>query len=648
MNRSSFIFILACLSGCGARSTPAEKPADPVDVASTVDRYCLGCHNAISKQGGLILEDLEPDDRATWGRVADALRSRSMPPAGRPSPTPSERAAVDAWLGLEVFGCSATEAEPGRVTMRRLNRPEYNNAIRDLIGLDLRPADDFPADDVGYGFDKIGDVLSMPPILMEKYLAAADLAIEAAGRSPDAWAKLMAPPLDDVPPGLRKPIFPVRSDPIKRIGRPEPAAPVVEDPEAIALRRASEVLRAFADRAFRRPVTQSELARLVGLVESARKDGDDEAQAIRYALKAVLISPHFLFFVEEETPGRGRPIGEFELAARLASFLWSSLPDDELERLAARGELRRAGNLSAQVRRMLEDPKARALVDGFALQWLQVRGLRDHAPDPGSFPDFDEPLRRAMLEEASRFCASIMLEDRPIREFLDADHTFVNERLARHYGISGVSGDHFRRVSLAGGPRGGVLTLASVLTVTSNPTRTSPVKRGKWVLDNILGMPPPPPPSGVEALKAEGGIEHQATTRRRMEQHRADPGCASCHARMDPLGFSLEDFDAIGAWRTSEAGRPIDASGTLPGGEPFRGAPGLRAILIGRHDAFARALAEKLLTYALGRGLTDLDRCALDEIDRKRKLGDGRFFGLVIAIVESPPFQGRSKSRGNP
>ena len=668
MNKFLTSLGLACLlsmaSGCDQRagSSPAEAtpvvilpvrpaPSFAENVAPMLSTYCVGCHDADTASGGVNLEGVEGADAggrdvALWGRIADVLRAGAMPPRGKSRPDPENLAAIESWIEAEVFRCGdPNAADPGRVTLRRLNRPEYNNTIRDLFGLDLRPADRFPADDVGYGFDTIGDVLSMPPILMEKYLDAADSIVEAVSRDPKAWSRIMNPPKDEIPRALRSPIIPVRTYPDKRVGIPAPKPP--EDPEVAEIRRIIQIIRGFADRAYRRPATEEELFRLEGLVETAHRDGMTREQGVRDALIAVLISPSFLFLVEEEPesgePGKSQLVDEFKLAARLSYFLWSSMPDDELYRLAARGELRRGDNLANQVRRMLRDEKARALVEGFAAQWLQTRTLKDVTPDPGRFPDFDEPLRQAMLEETSRFCGAIIREDRSVFEFLDADYTFVNERLARHYGIPGVVGDHFRRVSLAGTPRGGVLTHASVLTVTSNPTRTSPVKRGKWVLDNFLGMPPPPPPEGVEALKAEGDANHSATLRQKMERHRDDPRCASCHARMDPLGFSLENFDGIGAWRTAENGETLDSGGMLPGGESFQGPEGLRSVLIARRESFARCLAEKLLTYALGRGLGLADRCFVDEIVRKLEQGGDRFSSLVAAIVESPPFQNRSK-----
>ena len=663
-----FAFPLACLvgmAGCDPGATPplaAIRPAAAVpvvtiappalpqptyeaDVAPMLDRHCLACHDSATGEGGLVLDGDGPGLEA-WTRVADALRSGAMPPPGRPRPSPGELVALATWLDAQVFRCSGPDAEPGRVTMRRLNRAEYDRTIRDLIGLDLGLAASFPADDLGEGFDTNGDVLSIPPILMEKFLEAADRAIAEAARSPGVWAKLIDPAPDAIPPSLRKPTFAARTEPVKRIGRPSPVGPVAEDPEVVALRRAGEVLRGFADRAFRRPATADELARLVGLVESARKDGDGPDEAIRHAFKAVLIAPAFLFHVEEELGQDGlQPLGDFELAARLSYFLWGSLPDDELYGLAVRGELGRGDHLADQARRMLRDPKAMALVDGFVAQWLQLGALRDATPDPGRFPDFDEPLRRSMLRETLLFAGAIVREDRPVSEFLDAGFTFVDERLARHYGISGVSGDRFRRVSLEGTGRSGVLTQASILTVTSNPTRTSPVRRGRWVLDTLLGVAPSPPPAGVEGLKPGSGEGRPETLRHRMERHRAEPGCASCHARMDPLGFALEGFDGIGSRRSLDEGRPIDASGTLPGGESFAGASGLRDVLVARREAFARCLAGKLLTYALGRGLGPSDRCAVDEIVSKLGEGGGRFSSLVAAVVESRPFRERSSPR---
>jgi hypothetical protein len=327
------------------------------------------------------------------------------------------------------------------------------------------------------------------------------------------------------------------------------------------------------------------------------------------------------------------------------------MPDDELFAQARTGQLRKGGNLQAQVRRMLADPRSRALVENFAGQWLQLRNLKNATPDKRSFPAFDEALRAAMLKETELFFAAIVAEDRSVLDFLDADFTFVNERLARHYGMTGVKGDGFRRVSVAGTQRGGVLTQASILTVTSNPTRTSPVKRGKWILENILGTPPPPPPPDAGELSEDKNVVLSGSLRKRMELHRSNATCASCHQRMDPLGFGFENFDAIGAWRDRDGPYPIDPSGTLPNGQSFRGPRELKAILKGKHEAFGRCLTEKMLTYALGRGLElgdDADQPVVERIAGSLARNHYKFSSLVLEIVQSEPFQKRRSQRGNP
>jgi Protein of unknown function (DUF1592)/Protein of unknown function (DUF1588)/Protein of unknown function (DUF1585)/Protein of unknown function (DUF1595) len=455
----------------------------------------------------------------------------------------------------------------------------------------------------------------------------------------------MNPPADAFPLAFRKYTPPVRSS---RDNKPLRGVATAVDPELARQQHIYDILRAFADRAFRRPATHAEVTRLLAIVLSAENDGEAADAALRAALRAVLASPQFLFRLEQVREPGPAPSGDFDLASRLSYFLWSSLPDDELLQLAGRGALRRAGVLRAQVRRMLGDPRAHAFAADFAEQWLQTRRLGDVAPDPKLFPDFDESLRSAMIRETRLFCRSIQAEDRSILDFIDAEDTFVNERLARHYGLAGVVGDDFRRVSLAGTPRRGILTQASILAVTSNPTRTSPVKRGKWILENILGVSPAPPPSGVEALKEDKFATAAHTLRERMEKHRSDPNCASCHGRMDPLGFALESFDAVGARRTREGGLAIDDSGRLPGGRDFRGPDGLRSLLQTRRDAFARCLAEKMLTYALGRGLDRSDRRTVDRIVARLAANRYRFSALVLAIVENQSFREPAKAGGPP
>jgi hypothetical protein len=637
-----------------ADDEPAGVPVKPdfaTDIAPLVTKYCVGCHSRAKARGGVVLEEWQEAtaarERPLRERVAAELRTGSMPPPGRPRPTAAELEAFNAWLDATDDSTGAPAEEAGRTTLRRLNRSEYNNTIRDLFGLDLRPAADFPADDVGHGFDNNGNVLSLPPLLLEKYLTAAEEVVEAAFRSDTVRQRLLRPPPDD-PLLLRYRAirYPVR-DHGKRLVLSAADLPPA-DPAAVELDRAYQVLRAFADRAYRRPVTHYELTRLLRFVEAARKDGAGCEKGIRLALRAVLVSPHFLFRPEPiGGPGQEELAGDlrdFEMATRLSYFLWGSMPDEELFHHAARKTLRQGTNLSAQVRRMLQDPRSRWLAESFAGQWLQTRSLAAFTPDPACFPDFDEPLRAAMLRETELFFDAIVREDRSVLEFLDADSTFVNERLARHYGIPGVAGDEFRRVSLAGTPRGGILTQASVLAVTSNPTRTSPVKRGKWVLDNILGAPPPPPPPGAGDLREDRQAALSGPLRQRLERHRTDPACASCHRRMDPLGFGLENFDAVGAWRSRDGAFPIDASGTLPGGTAFNGPTELRAVLKTRPNVFARCLAEKLFVYALGRGIDRHDRRVIEAIVRKLARHDYRFSALVLAIVQSDSFQGTQRA----
>jgi len=405
---------------------------------------------------------------------------------------------------------------------------------------------------------------------------------------------------------------------------------------------ARAIIGSFAKRAFRRPVTTEEVDRLIKFFELAQKNGDSFEKSVKLALQAVLVSPHFLFRelpLSADVPKKAYEVDEFTLASRLSYFLWSSMPDEELFALAERGELRK--NLDAQVKRMLKDARSRALVDNFAGQWLQLRNLAIMAPDAKLFPGFDDALRAAMQKETEMFFETVMREDRSILDFLNGDWTFVNERLAQHYGMRGVKGDEFRRVSLKGTHRGGVLTQGSVLTLTSNPTRTSPVKRGKWVLENLLGTPPPPPPPDVPNLD-DTGRELTGTLRQRMEQHRTNPVCAGCHARMDPIGFGLENFDGIGAWRTKDDKSPVDAAGELVSGEKFKDAVGLEAILLkNKRDEFVQCLSEKVLTYALGRGMEYYDKATLKPITQGVAKNNYKFSSLIMEVVKSVPFQMR-------
>jgi mono/diheme cytochrome c family protein len=422
----------------------------------------------------------------------------------------------------------------------------------------------------------------------------------------------------------------------RRIFTCRPASPEQEAPCA------KEIVSTLAKRAYRRPVTDEDLQTLLTFYNTGRAEGGFEV-GIQRALERVLVSPYFLFRAERDPGAPAGRISDLELASRLSFFLWSSIPDDALIDVGARNALHEPAELERQVKRMLADPRASALVDNFASQWLFLRNVDAAAPDPRVFPDFDEALRRAMRRETELFVHDVLANDRSVRELLTADYTFLNERLARHYGVAGVYGDHFRRVSIAGTPRRGLLGHASLLTVTSYAHRTSPVLRGKWMLDNLLGSPPPPPPPDIPALQETNKTGKALTMREAMEQHRANPSCASCHARMDPLGFALENYDAVGRWRTQAANTPIDASGTLPDGTRFDGARGLIDAILRRPDAFATTVIERLMTYAIGRGIEHFDAPAIRAIRRDAAAQDYRFSAIVLGIVKSVPFQMRAR-----
>jgi len=759
--------LLAGGLGAGAlRAAPAEPEAYEREIRPLLEKYCYDCHGDGMKKGEVSLDSWKSTeealgDKTAWERVINVLERGEMPPKKKKQPTEAERERLGRWIERTPLDGDCDAPDPGRVTLRRLNRAEYNNTVRDLLGVDFKPAADFPVDDSGFGFDNIGDALSIPPLLLEKYLAAADKIVDAAlglneagapekRRYPidqlevgynakqrgDGWVGLNTIEEDDLAITLERAVpaeylarvrayarqdaerpmditFLVDQKParVAQVGTNAAAAEIYEArvtvpagkhrvrmavrrikdglPEAEALRwksgkeqqgmvfvewlelegpfpltdaaprivlpgageggeGARRFLGQFASQAFRRPAAEAEVSRLLGLASRAWERGNSHAAGLAVAMKAALVSPHFLFRgelqPEPDNPRAVHPVNEYALASRLSYFLWSTLPDAELIGHARAGTLR--ANLTAQVRRMLADGRARSLVDNFAGQWLQFRNVSQLTPHDGTFTDFNEPLREAMRRETELFFENVLREDRSVMEFLTADYTFVNGRLAKHYGISGVEGPDFRRVPLAGTPRRGVLGHASVLALTSNPTRTSPVKRGKWVLETLLNAPPPPPPPGVSELQDEGK-ELTGTLRQRLEQHRADALCASCHARMDPIGFGLENFDAIGAWRELDRKEPIDAAGELMTGEKFEGPLELTRILSEeKREQYLRCLAEKMLTYALGRGVESHDRCAVREIVAALEKNDGKFSALVLAITQSAPFQMRRGEAG--
>jgi hypothetical protein len=774
---------------------------------AVLDRYCVTCHNQRLKTAGLALDALDlthvAEHAEVWEKVVRKLRTGAMPPAGRPRPEKAVYDATSAWLEEELDRAAAAHPRPGRPTLHRLNRAEYRNAVRDVLGLDIAAESLLPPDNAGYGFDNIGDVLSLSPALTERYLGAAakisQMAIGRARGSPAPETYFVPTDLDqqarvseDLPFGSRggtaiRYYFPadgeyllkirlhetaaglrgmlaepsqldVRIDGVKvqtfpvggRRPRQQQNAPKPEQEKdaskppqeqltpaaagAAARRAAGEfevrvpvkagsrlvqvyfvqrtsalledliepelrstslpndtsgepavssviitgpydaigagdspsrrrifvcrpqgaedvacakrIISNLARRAYRRPVTDAGLQDLFDLyLDGARRGGFESG--IEVALRAILVSPEFLFRFESEPPNiapkAAYRITDLELASRLSFFLWSSVPDDELLEIAAQGRLRSPAVLEQQVRRMLADRRSQALVSNFAGQWLHVRNVAGLQPSPELFFEFDDNLRQAFQRQTELFFESILRGDRTVLDLLDADYTFVNERLARHYGIPGVYGEQFRRINLPpDSVRRGLLGQGSILTVTSYANRTSPVLRGKWILENILGTPPPPPPPDIPELIERSSDGKVLPMRERMAQHRDNPVCASCHGQMDPLGLALENFDAIGRWRVvDESDTPIDASGTLPDRTGFQGPAELRKVLMGRADDFVVTLTDKLLTYALGRGLEYYDAPAVRHIKRESARTNYRFASLIMAIVESTPFQMR-------
>jgi hypothetical protein len=616
-----------------------------------------------------------------------------MPPAKKKQPSPEQKEAIVHWVKNSVFHADPANPDPGRVTVRRLNRVEYQNTIKDLMGIKYNTQVEFPPDDTGFGFDTISDVLTLPPMLLEKYMIAAEKIVAEAvpeNKEPEK-------PKDKDTDKDKEKIKERNETKAKAYARFFPGEIPADAQGRRAYARA--VLGDFARKAFRRPVVEKTVNRLAALAEEYySKPGKTVEAGIGQAMVAVLASPRFLFR-EEETEGKpsgaGYPlVDEYALASRLSYFLWSTMPDEELMRLADEGRLRQ--NLSAQLARMLKDKRSRGLVDNFTGQWLRARDMddiqiesvevlkRERGANPemekfrrryreldergddqlspeeklektgiadSFFKRFQVPLRpglsgdlrRDMRNETQEVFSYVLHEDRSLLELVDSDYTFLNQRLAEQYGITNVTGDDMRRVTLPpDSPRGGVLTEGTVLVVTSNPTRTSPVKRGLFVLDCILGTPPPPPPANIPPLEdaAKGLTNETPSLRETLAAHRANALCASCHNRMDPLGLAMENFSALGVWRASEFKEPIDAAGTLLTGEKFSSFKELKRILAQKHaEDFYRTLTEKMLTYALGRGLDYYDVETVDQIVSRIEKSNGRASALLSGIVESAPFQ---------
>ncbi|MHB1308420.1 MAG: DUF1592 domain-containing protein [Limisphaerales bacterium] len=605
--------------------------------------YCHACHGDEKQKGDLNLAgfpDLQTvlERRVVWTEVLGRVQADEMPPKGAKAMEYGRRQSLLTWLRSlpkNEPDCSqiATDRTQnfyrGHVMSRRLNRHEYDRTIRDLIGMDLQPGRLLPADGAGgEGFDTVGDTLFTSALAVEKYLDAADEVLNAVlpedpdGLGPDAIE-------------ARRPIL--IANPGEQLAPGEAARRVVAE---------------FARRAFRRPVTGEEVGRLLTMFERGWARGDGFDASVRLALKAVLVSPHFLFLVEPEPEASGtQPLGAFPLASRLSYFLWSSMPDEELWVAAETGDLLRPEGYQAQIRRMLKDPRASALGERFALQWLELERLGGEVrPDAGRFPEFDAELAESMRAEVVAFFNDLIREDRSLIELIDSRHAFVNERLAGLYGLESVRGDELRRVAVTDPARGGVLGMPAIHAVTSFPLRTSPVLRGKWILEVLLGERVPPPPPDVPPLKvSEEGVT-AASLREQLQIHRQDPNCAACHDRMDPLGFGMETFDVLGRWRGREDGHEVDASGVLPSGERFSGPAELKGILLRRQDQVMRHFVRKLTGYAFGRELNAFDDCVARDAMKALETTGHRPSALIETIATSFPFRHRfhAQTESNP
>ncbi len=754
-----------------------QSPPD-TSVSTVVNQYCVGCHNSKVKAGSFVLDSILTapigQHSDAWEKVVRKLRVRHMPPMGMPRPDERTYDAVVGSLAAQLDTAAAAHPEPGRTdTFRRLNRTEYQNAIRDLLAVDLDVASILPGDEAGYGFDNV-TVGNLSPTLLESYLQAAQrvstTALGIIGKSPGGDLQTLPPDLtqeqqfEDQPLGthggmIMKYTFPqdaeyditvrlqrdrnehvegingsndvevmldgervrfvtvrppgpgadhsgidkdlsfrfaVKAGPhVVSAALPKKASSVLESgrqpymahfnmdrhpritpaiysiaivgpfnargPGDTPSRRrilvcqpngpggeeacAKKIFATLTRRAYRRVITDADLQAPLKFYKQGRAGGSFD-EGIDMGLRSVLVSPEFLFRIEQDpngvAPKTAYKISDTELASRLSFFLWSSIPDDELLDLATQNKLRAPGVLEKQMRRMLADDRSRTLITNFADQWLYLRNLAAANPDMRIFGGFDDNLRQAFHRETELFLDDIFRQDRSVLDLLSAKYTYLNERLAKHYGIPNVYGARFRRVDLdENSHRGGLLRQGSILTVTSYADRTSPVNRGKWILGNLMGVAPPPPPNGVPKLPETHGVENAVSMRERMAQHRADPVCAGCHKLMDPAGFAMENYDAIGRWRTHETGHPIDASGGLPDGSAFTGVDGLQKALMSRPEAFVGTMSEKLMTYSLGRGVTEADAPAVRKIVRDSREGGYHFSSLVLGIVNSTPFQMR-------
>lgn len=578
-------------------------------------------------------------DGKVWMNVVKQIESGEMPPRGQPQMSQAESDTLVKAIN-EILYSSLSASNPGRVVMRRLSHSEYQYSIFSLVGVRYDAQAKFPADGSGgAGFDNFAGTLFLTPLKMERYYSAAEEILDEAHSDEGLWRNV-------VPESYRKSFW-------RRIGDWFSGIFTKVDPSEGAVLAAKEVIVPFATRAYRRFLEPQEAEKLLGLFRKVYEgiDSDDRYDlAIKETLKAVLVSPNFLYRYEEELPvplDHPYPLSNFELASRLSYFLWTTLPDKELFDAAYHNNLQDKEVLNAQVRRMLKDPKARHFAESFVTQWFGISTIREDNPvDPERFPEMTPSLRDAMYQEMSEYFYYVLTGSRNFLELVDSDYTFLNEELARHYGIAGVQGDHMRRVVVSDRNRGGILGMGSVLAMTSMPLRTSPVLRGKWILEELLGTPPPPAPPDVGDLPEEASTDKNASIRDLLTLHRANPTCASCHKRMDPIGFGLENFDPTGRWRNSYGDKPIVAWDTMPSGEIFSGPAGLKKILLSKEDEFARTLSEKMFIYATGRNVGFTDELFIQRLVKNLKENRFDTERFIIELVNLEPFRYKVNDKG--
>ena len=605
-------------------ATDIDKVGFAEDILPMLERYCYQCHGDGEEKGGVALDQYQTERDVQkgyrlWEQLHKFIIAGEMPPEHiKKRPSKSEQELLAGWTrhALDKF-YKSSPPDPGRVTVRRLNRAEYNNVVRDLMYVDFNPANDFPADDSGHGFDNIGDVLTVSPLLLEKYINAAE----------KIATKVIVKPESETGQGF---------DTLSNFQKEYFKYPI----ERHLRRRAAEAfLKTFLRRAYRREVTSSEINRLLVLVKRGSDNGGSFEDGLRLAVTAVLVSPNFLFRWEldgaPDNPKSIRQLNEYELASRLAFFLWRSMPDDRLLDFAKKGLLRE--NIESEIKRMIRDSRSYGMVRDFTGQWLGLRNLDVYKPDKKIFPLFTADLKEDMRRETELLYAHVLKNNLNIKELISADYSFINDRLAAHYQIDNINGAHFRLVSLNNVQRRGLLGHGSILTVTSDPNRTSPVKRGKFVLDNILGTPPLPPPPNVPELEVEQ--QEGETLREQMIKHRSNVVCASCHKKMDPIGFAFENYDGIGRYRLTDNGEKIDTSGVLDAGESFKGINDLQNIIISKKlDLYVENLVRKMMVYALGRGLEFYDERVVGHIVKRLSAKGYQHDELVVSIVQSLPF----------